>query len=146
YQRLAFHVENTPLAVIEWDNDFRVSRWSSSAERLFGGKQHEVLGKHVSDWKFVFTDDLEAVQQVTLRQRQGSERHGLLVNRNYRKDGSVIHCEWYNSVLNDDSGQLVSVLSLVLDVTPRKLAEEERGQLLMREREARGHAEDADRL
>jgi PAS domain S-box-containing protein len=146
YQRLAFHVENTPLAVIEWDNDFRVSRWSSSAERLFGWKQHEVLGKHVSDWKFVFTDDLEAVQQVTLRQRQGSERHGLLVNRNYRKDGSVIHCEWYNSVLNDDSGQLVSVLSLVLDVTPRKLAEEERGQLLVREREARGHAEDADRL
>src|ERR1051325_8222972 len=28
HSRLSFHVENTPLAVIEWDSDFRVSRWS----------------------------------------------------------------------------------------------------------------------
>src|SRR5919109_4889171 len=31
HQRLTFHVENSPLAVIEWDSDFRVSRWSESA-------------------------------------------------------------------------------------------------------------------
>ena len=36
HQRLTFHVEHSPLAVIEWDSDFRVSRWSASAERLFG--------------------------------------------------------------------------------------------------------------
>ena len=36
HQRLTFHVENSPLAVIEWDSEFRVSRWSESAERLFG--------------------------------------------------------------------------------------------------------------
>ena len=36
YSRLAFHVDSLPLAVVEWDSDFRVSRWSKSAERLFG--------------------------------------------------------------------------------------------------------------
>ena len=35
-QRLNFHVENTPLAVIEWDQNFRINRWSSEAERIFG--------------------------------------------------------------------------------------------------------------
>src|SRR5688572_7869007 len=41
---------------------------------------------------------------------------------------------------------MVSVLSLVLDVTARAKAEEERAALLIRERDARQHAEEADRL
>ena len=42
--------------------------------------------------------------------------------------------------------KLVSVLSLVLDVTARQSAEEERAASLVRERDARRHAEEADRL
>lgn len=146
YRRLAFHVESSPLAVVEWDSDFRVSRWSPSAERLFGWRAIEVLGKHVNEWRFVFADDVDAVELVTSRQRKGVELQGVQCNRNYTKDGSVIYCEWYNSVLRDETGQLVSVLSLVLDVTARQLAEDERAALLVRERNARRHAEEADRL
>ena len=146
HQRLTFHVENSPLAVVEWDSDFCVSRWSESAERLFGWKAEEVLGKHVTDWHFVFADDVNDVVQLTSKQREGSETRGVLRNRNYTKDGSIVHCEWYNSVLNDDKGKLVSVLSLVLDVTARELAAQERAQALLREREAREEAEEADRL
>ena len=146
YQRMLFHVENSPLAVVEWDTEFRVSRWSESAERLFGWKAEEVIGKHVGDWHFVFDEDVDAVEQVTNRQRVGEELQGVQRNRNYTKDGEVIYCEWYNSVLRDDTGNLVSVLSLVLDVTARKLAEEERAALLVRERDARRQAQDSDRL
>jgi PAS domain S-box-containing protein len=146
HQRLTFHVQNTPLAVVEWDSDFRVSRWSESAERLFGWPAQDVLNKHVSDWNFVYPEDAAAVERVRLRQRDGSEQQGVISNRNLHQDGSVLHCEWYNSVLRDSDGRLISVLSLVLDVTARKRAEEERTQLLAREREARHHAEQADRL
>src|SRR4030095_16354886 len=38
HKRLTFHVDNTPLAVIEWDHEFKVLRWSPAAERLFGWK------------------------------------------------------------------------------------------------------------
>ena len=146
HERLLFHVENSPLAVIEWDSDFRVSRWSASAERLFGWKAEEVIGKHVSEWHFVFDEDADAVAEVTYRQRVGAERLGVQHNRNYTRSGSILYCEWYNSVLHDERGQLVSVLSLVLDVTGRKQAEEERVALLTRERDLRKHAEEADRL
>ena len=146
YRQLSFHVESSPLAVIEWDSDFRVSRWSESAERLFGWKADEVIGKHVNEWQFVFADDVDAVSLVTNRQREGVEVHGVLRNRNYTRSGEVLFCEWYNSVLHDDRGQLVSVLSLVLDVTARKAAEDDRAALLIRERDARKHAEEADRL
>jgi len=146
YRQLAFHVESSPLAVIEWDSDFRVSRWSESAERLFGWKADEVIGKHVNEWQFVFADDVDAVALVTNRQREGVEVQGVQRNRNYTREGSILFCEWYNSVLRDDRDQLVSVLSLVLDVTSREKAEEERAALLIRERDARKHAEEADRL
>jgi PAS domain S-box-containing protein len=145
-RRLEFHVESSPLAVVEWDTDFRVSRWSASAERLFGWKAEDVLGKHVNEWRFVFTDDVDAVALVTNRQREGVEVQGITRNRNYTREGSILYCEWYNSVLHDERGKLVSVLSLVLDVTARQSAEEERAAALVRERDARQHAEEADRL
>ena len=145
HRRLSFHVENTPLVVIEWDSDFRVSRWSPSAEKIFGWKAEEVVGKRISDWQFVFADDMNAIKEAMLRQRQGSEQHGVSRNRNYAKNGSVLHCEWYNSVLYDESSNLQSVLSLVLDVTARKLAEEERAKLLLREKQARSEAEEVNR-
>jgi PAS domain S-box-containing protein len=124
HQRLTFHVENTPLAVVEWDRDFRVSRWAPSAEKLFGWKAEEVMGKRIAEWDFVFPDDLEAVSEVGYRQRQAKERHGISRNRNYTKQGAVLYCEWYNSTLYDEFGNLVSILSLVLDVTAARRIEQ----------------------
>src|SRR5215211_6257014 len=117
HKRLAFHVENTPLAVIEWDQEFRVLRWSPAAQRLFGWKAEEVLGKRFNDWQFVVPEDIDAVNQVGERQNQGHEQHGISRNRNYTKLGNILYCEWYNSALYSPSGKLISVLSLVLDVT-----------------------------
>jgi len=117
HKRLAFHVENTPLAVIEWNHEFRVLRWSPAAQRLFGWKAEEVLGKHFSDWEFVVPEDIDVVNQVGQRQNQGQEKHAISRNRNYTKLGTILHCEWYNSALYSESGKLISVLSLVLDVT-----------------------------
>jgi PAS domain S-box-containing protein len=146
HSRLSFHVENTPLAVIEWDNEFRVSRWSSSAESIFGWKAEEVRGRRIEDWRFVFAEDVEAVEQLTSRQRGGIEQQGVSRNRNYTKDGSILYCDWYNSVLRDRDGNLQSVLSLVLDVTAGRQAAEERAQFLAREQSARREAEEANRI
>lgn len=122
--RLAFHVENTPLAVVEWDHEFRVLRWSPAAERLFGWTAAEVLGKRFSDWNFVVPEDVQAVHEVSNRQNKGEEHHGVLRNRNYTKLGSVVNCEWYNSALYSEEGKLISVLSLVLDITVATRIEE----------------------
>ena len=41
---LSSHINNTPLAVLEWDRDFRLVRWSPQAENIFGWRADEVLG------------------------------------------------------------------------------------------------------
>ncbi|MBW3585510.1 MAG: PAS domain S-box protein, partial [Cyanobacteria bacterium 0813] len=142
-QKLNFHVENSPMAVVEWNRDFQIIRWSASAERILGWKAEEILGKSLTEIPFVFEEDLETVAEVCQRLVYGEEPHIFSYNRNYTKDRNLVHCEWYNSSLRDESGRMTSVLSLVLNVTERKQAEQEREQLLERERLARSEAEAA---
>ncbi|MEG4280728.1 PAS domain S-box protein [Microcoleus sp. MON1_C1] len=118
-QKLTSHFENTPLAVIEWDENFRVSGWSPAAQKIFGWKETEVFGKHFSEWKFIDRGEFEEVESAIYSLNKPGSRCNVVRNSNYHKGGSLVHCEWYNSAFYSDSGQLVSVLSLVLDVTER---------------------------
>ena len=121
---LSSHFENTPLAVIEWDPAFRVRRWSPQAEKIFGWREEELSGKHYRDWKFVVEGDAVQADEVTARLITQMEPRATSLHRNHRKDGRVIWCEWYNSSLRDDAGNIISILSLAQDVTTRVLAEE----------------------
>ncbi len=67
---------------------------------------------------------MERVRRVSADMFAGRRRSIVPANRNYRNDGTVIHCEWYRSALVDAGDQLMSVLSMVLDVTERQRAEE----------------------
>jgi PAS domain S-box-containing protein len=129
-QRLTYHVDNSPLAVIEWGPDMRMVRWSGAAEHIFGWKAEEVLGKRMEDFRWIYVEDKEKVAEVSGDLMAGRDSHRFSANRNYCKDGSVVHCEWYNSSLLDEWGKPRSILSLVLDVTKRTQAEE-----ALRERE-----------
>lgn len=123
-QRLNILVENSPLALIEWDSDYRIVRWTDEAQELFGWTADEVLHKRIDDFRWVYEEDWPIVQQLMADMDAGKRQRNVNPSRNYRKDGSVIYCEWYNSVIHDESGRTTGVLSLVLDVTKRKEAEE----------------------
>ncbi|MBE9179548.1 PAS domain-containing protein [Oculatella sp. LEGE 06141] len=122
-QRLVFHVENTPLGVVEWDCQYRVSRWSSQAEAIFGWTAEEVLGKRPDDWNFVYPADRPQVHQAIAQLLCGQNQRNRLETRNFTKSGAVIHCEWYTSALFNEQGNFESALCLVLDVTERKQAD-----------------------
>lgn len=128
------HLRNSPLGVIEFGTDFSVTFWSDRAEQIFGYTAAEILGRRIEELLWVYEPDIPLVDEESRRMFTGERSRSMNVNRNYRKDGSVIWCEWYSSAIHDPDGNLVSVLSQVLDITERKRLE---GELRIAEAKAR---------
>lgn len=123
HRRLRAHLANSPVGVIEWDGELRITGWSKGAERIFGWTADEAVGSVIGrDLALVHEDDEQEVDEVLGRLLSGEEQIGVK-NYNYRKDGAVICCEWYNSVLHDEGEG--SVMSIALDVTRKESLEEE---------------------
>lgn len=123
-QRLTAHMDNSPLALIEFDPQFRVIRWSKGAKRIFGWSSAEIVGRAISEVPWVFEEDADLVRQVSQDMLDGKRTRNVSVNRNCHKDGSVVYCEWYNSAIYGVDGKLNSISSQVLNVTDRKCAEQ----------------------
>jgi PAS domain S-box-containing protein len=123
-KRLLDHMENSPLAVIEWDADFCVQHWGGRAEQIFGWKAEEVVGRHFSTWNFVHPDDADRVARIAAELINGNAKRNQCENRNLHRDGRIVHCLWQNSALRDEDGRIISLLSLVEDVTERVEAEQ----------------------
>jgi PAS domain S-box-containing protein len=140
-ERLRFHLENSPLAVMEFDERFRVVRWPASAQRVFGWTAQEALGKSALEIGIVHPDDAAMVSEVFAGLASGRVLRQVNRNRNFHKDGTLLYCEWYNSALHDGAGRAISIFSMALDVTTRTAAEERNLQLLAQERDARAEAE-----
>lgn len=113
-------IERTPLAVIEWDPQFRVRAWNPAAERIFGYSRNEVIGQSA---ECILPLDMRAHVGEVWRQLLAGTGGTRSTNRNTGKHGRQLHCEWFNTVLRDDTGELIGALSLVQDVTERHQAE-----------------------
>jgi PAS domain S-box-containing protein len=148
-QRLRFHAENIPLAVVEWDRNFVVTRWTGDAEKMFGWNASETVGKPIMDLHMIYEPDIPIVEKSMVRLTSG-ETKVVSSNRNVTKEGHVIYCTWYNSVLLDENGKMISVFSFVEDNSARVNAEnslEENNQNLEKlVKERTNQLKDSERL
>ena len=101
-RRLSLFVEQSPLGVVEWDEEFRIVSLNDAAEEILGYAESEVRG---DSWeRIVSGTDTDAVGEVVdaLLENRGGYRS---VNENVRADGEVIVCEWYNRVVTDGDSE-----------------------------------------
>lgn len=122
-QETAIYLENSPLAVIEWDRDGRIRRWAGQAERVFGRRSTAVMGRTAAeigldhlDWAGAMTEALDAL-------REGRSTRNQVRCRSLHASGQVIDCEWFHSAFVDRQGMTRGILSLVEDITARAAAE-----------------------
>lgn len=131
-QRLMLHVQQTPLGVIEWDLDFRVTEWNKAAEMIFGYSREEAMGCHPKELilpEYVILQ-IDEIWEGLLSQKGGNRS----TNDNLHKDGQTLKCEWYNTPLINEENKVIGVASLVQDVTERHKALEalKEGEELLR--------------
>lgn len=121
-QHLGLLVEKTPLAVIEWDKDFKVKTWNKSAERIFGFTEAEAVDKHACEL-ILPPNTIDVVNDIWERitNQSGGERS---TNENKTKSGEVIICEWYNTPIFNSCDEIETVVSLANDITQRIKAQE----------------------
>ena len=114
-QRMTTHLKNTPLAVIERDVENKIVGWNKAAEAIFGYSQEGMLttGNITSIVPKSEWNQFETVWQAML-EGKGKRR---ITSKNITKYGKEIVCDWHNTTITDDNGEVIGVASLVQDVT-----------------------------
>jgi PAS domain S-box-containing protein len=140
-RRLQLQREQSPLAYIEYDLAYNIIYWNASAERIFGYKMEEVLGKN---HKIIIPPEEQKSIHKLFKNMQNNfvdtDDTGVKsINENITSNGKRITCEWYNKILSDKDGTIYGAISLADDITERKMMEDslakslEEKQILLKE-------------
>lgn len=121
-RRLKLHIEQTPLAVIEWDREFVVSDWNPAAEKMFGYTKEEAMGYSSSE--LIVPPETRGEVEEIRQKLLSNEIVNHFINKNINKAGQIIICEWYNTPLVDESGDVIGMASFADDISLRVRAEE----------------------
>ena len=120
-QRLAAIVESSDDAILSKDLNGTILSWNAGAERLFGYKPEEVVGKCVT--VLIPDDHLDEEPNILERIRRG-ERVEPYETVRQRKDGSLVDISLTVSPIRDAFGTVVGASKIARDISARKRAEE----------------------
>ena len=104
--------------------------WSRRAEEIFGWKGKEFIEMRKNGLSLVYEEDLPWVSKILEQLINGEVERNKVQYRNITKDGRLIWCEWFNSVLKDKNGKVKTIMSLVQDITEQKQLETQKDNFL----------------
>jgi PAS domain S-box-containing protein len=135
-KRLAQAAQHATDAIISYDLDRRICRWSPGAEAVFGFSAQEMLGLSVTEWNAFMGDGDEADHRAAeLFARAMAGETVRYEGQGRRKHGTVLDLQGTLVPWRVD-GTIVGVTSTTVDITERKLAERAREQALAELEEA----------
>ena len=113
-------IEASPLAVLGCDLHGSVTFWNQAAERMFGWKEEEVIGRPVPLLPGGFLPPPQAV-------RATEDAKNILEAElsRQRKDGSQVDVSVWAAPIRDPQGEMFCWIAYFADITDRKRAEAE---------------------
>src|SRR5262249_8852137 len=111
---LAAIVDSTDDAIISKDLNGRILSWNAAAERLFGYKPEEIIGKSVQ--LLLPAGRADDFFSILDRVRRG-ERIAQYETIRKRKDGSLVEVSLTVSPIRDKSGKIIGASKIARDLT-----------------------------
>jgi PAS domain S-box-containing protein len=118
--RLAAIVESSDDAIVSKDLNGIITSWNAGAQRIFGYRPEEVIGKSVTT--LIPADKHDEEPGILERIRRG-ERIEHYETVRMRKDGTLIDISLSVSPLKDARGRIIGASKIARDITERKQAE-----------------------
>lgn len=135
-QRLETLIAASPLSIVSLDPDLIVGRWNPAAEKLFGWKEAEVVGKRLP---ILPSDDHERYEEEVRRLlTDPALRHLETISQD--REGELLDVSIWRAPLYDAQHTLTGSMAIIMDITERKRLE--RGLLDASEREQRRIGQD----
>jgi len=128
-RRLSLLIEKSPIAIIEWSPLWQVLAWNPAAAAMFGYSEQEAINRHLEEFiapESAIKEDAEANVAQFLPISGGTRA----VQENLTKNGQTIICEWHNAPLVNATGEILGVVSMVVDITERQKVQQEQARLL----------------
>ena len=114
---LAQLLENVNDAIVASDEQYILRAWNPAAERMYGWKAEEVIGRNGVD---ILQTKFPEEDASTMRRQIAELGHYVGEAIQLRKDGTPIRVEVASKVLQDDRGKITGYVSVNRDITERK--------------------------
>jgi two-component system CheB/CheR fusion protein len=107
-------------AIISFSLDGTILSWNHGAERIFGHKADEAIGKHLS----ILAPDQGAEQRKLIERIASAQSIDNHETVRRRKDGTELNVSITVSPIRDESGKVMAGTAMVRDISAAKRAEE----------------------
>jgi len=129
-------------AVITMDINGIIQTWNRGAEKYYGYTAREIIGQNIS---ILYVEPVEFQTNVVLPLLT-KDRHEVDVATCRSKSGDIVYMELRLSVIRDEQGKIIRLVSCSHDISKQQAALKERNYLLRQEQAARKQAETANRI
>jgi len=121
-------LKNVNDAIIATDSEFNITSWNKAAERIFGWKSDEVMGKNTNSILQIEYPNAEKEEVIKSMGEKGSFKGETIYKR---KDGTTIPIESTVMALKDKNNNITGWVAVNRDITERKQVEEEINNLII---------------
>ena len=115
-------VESSDDAIVSKDLDGTITSWNKGAERIFGYKAEEAVGRNI---RLIIPADHHDEESTILGRVKLGERIDHFETIRLRKDGSHVNISLTVSLVRDASGRVIGASKVARDITERVRVEEE---------------------
>jgi PAS domain S-box-containing protein len=116
-KQLSLFFDESPLGAVQWDENFRFKRLNQRARNILGYDDPDLRGE---SWDTIVADDDQKEVGSVVDELLDADGGKHVINKNVKKNGEVITCEWHNRAVTDVDGNVESVFSLFQIVDERE--------------------------